>query len=76
MAAGVNPRILKLYDSLAKVIEESGSLDLNTIRAMLPKSVRLKDEDLETMVRAGYINVNTDENDATFIMLIKSPTTA
>ena len=74
MAAGVNPRILKLYDSLSKVIEESGSLDLNTIRGMLPKSVRLKDEDLETMVRAGYIDVNTDENDDTFIMLIKQPT--
>ena len=35
---------------------------------------RLKDEDLETMVRAGYIDVNTDENDDTFIMLIKQPT--
>ena len=43
---------------------------------MLPKSVRLKDEDLETMVRAGYINVQSDENDDTFVMLIKSPTTA
>ena len=43
---------------------------------MLPKSIYLKDEDLETMVRAGYINVQTDENDESFIMLIKSPTAA
>ena len=74
MAAGVNPRILKLYDSLTSIIEESGSLELKTIKAMLPNTVRLKDEDLETMVRAGYINVNTDENDESFIVLIKSPT--
>jgi hypothetical protein len=76
MAAGVNPRILKLYDSISNVIEESGSLDIKTIKGMLPKSIYLKDEDLETMVRAGYINVNTDENDESFIMLIKSPTAA
>ena len=74
MAAGVNPRILKLYDSIMSVIEESGSLDLNTIKGMLPKSVRLNDDDLETMVRASYIDVNSDENNDTFIMLKKSPT--
>ena len=76
MAAGVNPRILKLYDSIATVIEDAGTLDLKTIRGILPKSVFLKDEDLETMVRAGYIDVQTDENNESFIMLIKSPTSA
>ena len=36
MAAGVNPRILKLYDSLTSIIEESGSLELKTIRLCCP----------------------------------------
>ena len=76
MAAGVNPRILKLFTAITDVIAESGSLDLNTIKGMLPKSLRLQDDDLETMVRAGYIDVNSDENDETFIMVLKSPTAA
>ena len=76
MAAGVNPRILKLYAAMKKVIEESQTMDLHTIRGMLPKTIKLTDEDLEIMVRAGYINVEEDDNTGeTFIVPRNDPTT-
>ena len=76
MAAGVNPRILKLYAAMKKVIEEAQTMDLLTIRGMLPKTVKLTDDDLEIMVRAGYINVEEDDmSGETFIVPRNDPTT-
>lgn len=75
MAAGVNPRILKLYATILSIMEENATLDLNTIRGMLPRGMKMSDNDIQIMTQAGYMSVMEDHDGSSLIILTNSPMT-